>query len=282
MLDFATFKTDIAYKYPTYHSPTVVAPLPQIPITRIVAAAASAPLNNGFHLNHGPHLDHVNGAYNSMPTQSGPLPPTPAPSPPPTPPPNKPKKQQYQTDQNKPFVLPFSQANIGGGHYSTNKGRGKMTVPFSIDEAGKLYARNLRFSTELWQTWKLREEYLADETGVDIDGAVKSPDPSLTGPALNELTNRLDGLTISDDYPRTRPSLEEDSQIDDSRQDGLSMLYQLEAQIKAELKSLRYSNPSNLDNRDFRQAEKKLSQKIEDVKRLQRVEIVYVRKKASR
>lgn len=112
-------------------------------------------------------------------------PPTPAPSPPPSPAPalqgapsgppqqngfppsavgppggppvgGKPKKQQFQTDQTRPFPLPFAPANASRGR----------AVPRAIEEAGELYRRHLRVSTELWQAWKVREEFGNDELGL--------------------------------------------------------------------------------------------------------------------
>lgn len=86
-----------------------------------------------------------------------PQPPTPAPSPPPSP---KPKKQQYQTDQNRPFLFPFSKK----GRFGPNKNR---LVPFAIDEADRLYNRHIYVSLSLWQMWRTREECMAAESGLE-------------------------------------------------------------------------------------------------------------------
>ncbi|KAG8808488.1 Factor arrest protein 11, partial [Serendipita sp. 399] len=79
---------------------------------------------------------------------------TPAPSPPPSP---KPKKQQYQTDQTKPFVFPFSSMA-----YVSSR-----LVPFAIDEADQLYARHMHVSLALFQTWRTREDFILDESGLE-------------------------------------------------------------------------------------------------------------------
>ncbi|KAG8780115.1 Factor arrest protein 11, partial [Serendipita sp. 398] len=79
---------------------------------------------------------------------------TPAPSPPPSP---KPKKQQYQTDQTKPFVFPFSAAS-----YISSR-----LVPYAIDEADDLYAKHMHVSLALFQTWRTREDFILDESGLD-------------------------------------------------------------------------------------------------------------------
>lgn len=142
-------------------------------LDRISAAAAPIPVRPTFsyhiNANHDPALpSNIPGPPPAnWPHQ--PQPPTPAPSPPPTPPPiinqpippngqgppAKPKKQQFQTDQTRPFPLPFAPANAKRGR----------AVPRAIEEAGELYRRNLRISTELWQAWKVREEFRSDEMG---------------------------------------------------------------------------------------------------------------------
>jgi hypothetical protein len=153
--------------------------------------------------------------------------PTPAPSPPPSPAPKK--KQQFQTDQTRPFVLPFSLANA-------SRNGVKNTVPRAIQEAGELYKRSMRISTEVWQTWKLREEYIEDETGV--------------GRAAME---------------KERWFPEEAVEEDEEQMDSLKMLVRLEEKWNEQLKSL-----GNEKER------KVLREKIGDVKRLQRVELLYV------
>src|SRR6266550_99340 len=87
----------------------------------------------------------------STPFQSGPQPATPAPTPPPSP---KPKKQQYQTDQNRPFLFPFSKHN-------------SRHVPFAIDEADLLYNKHIHMSLALAQMWKTREDCMIAESGLD-------------------------------------------------------------------------------------------------------------------
>jgi len=81
------------------------------------------------------------------------MPPTPAPSPPPNL--GKTKKTQYQTDQSRPFVFPFS-----------SRSRAQKLVPFAIDEADRLYARHMHISASLYQMWRTREECILDESGL--------------------------------------------------------------------------------------------------------------------
>ncbi|KAK4058163.1 Factor arrest protein 11 [Microbotryomycetes sp. JL221] len=192
--DMQSFRNEIVSKYPSYQAPQI--PLIQ-DLERIAAAAAPLPVKPTFssriNPNHDPNsvynysvsgvgsgttIGTTNGGVGQHPFQPG----TPAPSPPPSPatqsttgtgiitgvgattgtgvPPPKPKKQQFQTDQSKPFVLPFAPSN------AAPKGTQPRSVPKSIAEAGQLYQQNIRISTELWQTFKLREEYIADETGI--------------------------------------------------------------------------------------------------------------------
>ncbi|KAM0793066.1 hypothetical protein ACM66B_000552 [Microbotryomycetes sp. NB124-2] len=166
--DLQAFRNEITSKYPSYQAPHI----PMIPdLERISAAAAPLPVKPIFSSRVNPNHDSsaysVSGPGGSMNGYAGQgtfgggvgIPGTPAPSPPPSPAP-KPKKQQYQTDQSKPFVLPFAPSNAGPRHGAPR------AVPASLAEAGDLYSRNMRISTELWQTWKLREEYMADESGI--------------------------------------------------------------------------------------------------------------------
>lgn len=278
-LDFATFKSEILSKYPTYEPPNIVAPIPQIPLDRIVAAAASAPLRHSYQLRSAGHSS--NGQDGSAPNTSvppAPMPATPAPSPPPSPPPMKPKKQQYQTDQSKPFVLPFSRANVGGGHYSAIKGKGKMTVPFSIDEAGKLYQKNFRISTELWQTWKLREEYLADETGFGSDHSKQQVEEDVQSQRINALARHFEATSLEESGHSSKSKMAAESQTPEKAadMDALSMLYQLETKFKSNLKAHKKSVPATEQGSEFNKRTRKLTQRVEDVKRLQRVELIYV------
>ncbi|GAA5980477.1 hypothetical protein JCM10908_001665 [Rhodotorula pacifica] len=187
--DILAFRNETLAKYPSYTPPASgsllplpapLAPLADSPemLDRISAAAAPIPVRPTFsyhiNANHDPSLPSNIPAPPPANWPGHQQPPTPAPSPPPTPPPiinqpippgghqvpgvgppAKPKKQQFQTDQTRPFPLPFAPANAKRGR----------AVPRAIEEAGELYRRNLRISTELWQAWKVREEFRSDEMG---------------------------------------------------------------------------------------------------------------------
>lgn len=102
---------------------------------------------------------------------------TPAPSPPPSPagPGGKGgKKQNYQTNQNFPFLYPplDDTSNTVGG-----KGNAELQdqlvgkrweggdVPASILEAGQLFASRMRMSRSIRQLWDVREKFIKYERG---------------------------------------------------------------------------------------------------------------------
>lgn len=103
---------------------------------------------------------------------------TPAPSPPPSPPVGGKagKKQNYQTNQNFPFMYPplDSTSNSAGG-----KGQAGLQeslvgrrwegsdIPKSILEAGALFAERMRMTRSMRQLWDERERFLKFERGWD-------------------------------------------------------------------------------------------------------------------
>ena len=92
---------------------------------------------------------------------------TPAPSPPPSPAGTKgAKKQNYQTNQNFPFLYPppNSSANSVWGKVEVG-GLDAVSVPESILEAGDLFQKRIRMTLAMRQLWKEREEFLRHERG---------------------------------------------------------------------------------------------------------------------
>ncbi|KAG0144411.1 hypothetical protein CROQUDRAFT_660084 [Cronartium quercuum f. sp. fusiforme G11] len=254
-MDFHTFRKEIVAKYPTYVSSDVS----EMCLGRIAAAAAPTPIrpNTMYHpanssIPHDPSV-HTKAHYNHN-LQPG----TPAPTPPPSPQ-QKPKKQQFQTDQTRPFVLPFSPANAkltSSGHPSL--------VPRSIDEAGELYRSHLRISTELWQTWKVREEFMADESGlarVEAAADAKSAKHKDRDP-VQGVTNRISTLSI-DPNPFDSNHVDTESSLPDS----LQMLVDLEAKIRCDVATANRLQDHSTSER--------LKQDVLDVQRLQRVELIY-------
>lgn len=146
-----------------------------------------------------------------------------------------------------------------------------MTVPFSIEEAGKLYKKNIRIPTELWQLWKLREEYLADETGVG------GKDTSESNSAEVGLARQLDAMSLEDSF-MSIDQRRKSTVAEEPKQDPLSLLYQMEGNLKQQKKDMLKASKTALpeDPQAHKKEIKALTQKIADVKKLQRVELIYV------
>ena len=175
-LDYHLFRQEITSKYPAYCPPpplvpieeennSILPPLPNHPSRQDsqenIRMAAGANANSaGRSIFHQPvHIA------------------TPAPSPPPSPagPGGKGgKKQNYQTNQNFPFLYPplDGTSNTVGG-----KGNAELQdqlvgtrwegsdVPASILEAGQLFASRMRMSRSIRQLWDVREKYIKYERG---------------------------------------------------------------------------------------------------------------------
>lgn len=92
---------------------------------------------------------------------------TPAPSPPPSPAGGKgAKKQNYQTNQNFPFLYPPPNSSASDVWGKVEVGQMDTTsVPESILEAGDLFQRRIRMTLSMRQLWKEREEFLRHERG---------------------------------------------------------------------------------------------------------------------
>lgn len=247
--DFQQFKSEFMSKYPTWNPPNVDVPFPEISLDQVAAASIPEPLKPLFPSYHDlQHEHHLEAEHEHQQQQRHPQahqqyqqPATPAPSPPQSPQ-MKPKKQQFQTDQHRPFVMP----------YTSQQSRQPMMVPRAIAEAGDLYAQHVRISTELWQTVKLREEMIADESGTSQAEADQLIEQSST---LHGLEGRMASLKLTG---RDRGSAIEDDEQDLA--DPLDMLQSLEQDLKREAKGKGKAG----------------MERIEDVRRLQRIELFYV------
>jgi hypothetical protein len=184
-LDIESFRQETSVKYPTFTpapqpapppEPPVVHPKPQIQTYRLAQAYSPIPVRHHYHHDdsesHHPsqhpnphtHPFHPQGPSGSY--RPNPQPATPAPSPPASP---KPKKQQYQTDQNRPFLFPFS---------SKSRYKDGKLVPFAIDEADKLFNKHMYVSAALWQMWKTRQDCMTAESGLEhMPGSEGTPEP---------------------------------------------------------------------------------------------------------
>ena len=173
-LDYHLFRQEITSKYPAYSPPQPLVPiepennsiLPPLPNhhSRQTSHDDLGTLRNGTT---------ASGSILNQPVHIA----TPAPSPPPSPagPGGKAgKKQNYQTNQNFPFLYPplDESSNTLGGKGSAelqDKLVGKRweggDVPASILEAGQLFASRMRMSRSLRQLWDVRERYIKEERG---------------------------------------------------------------------------------------------------------------------
>lgn len=172
-LDYHLFRQEIISKYPAYVPPpplipielennSILPPLPHHPTRSTVSnGVVPAPLglsNTGASIIHQPvHIA------------------TPAPSPPPSPPVGGKagKKQNYQTNQNFPFMYPplDSTSNSAGGKGTAGlqqiigrKWEGS-DIPASILEAGELFANRMRMTRAMRQLWEERERFMKFERG---------------------------------------------------------------------------------------------------------------------
>jgi hypothetical protein len=175
-LDYHLFRQEITSKYPAYNPP-----LPLIPL-ELEHKSMLPPVSNQPNRSHGSNgLGSGFGAPEANNSTSILHQPvhiaTPAPSPPPTPvgPGGKAgKKQNYQTNQNFPFLYPplDDTSNNIGGKGSTEiqdlmvgkKWEGS-DIPASIIEAGQLFASRMRMTRAMRQLWEERELFLKDERG---------------------------------------------------------------------------------------------------------------------
>ncbi|KAL8687618.1 MAG: hypothetical protein Q9218_006264, partial [Villophora microphyllina] len=177
-LDYHLFRQEITSKYPAYNPPpplipielennTILPPLPNHHSRRTSQESLIMP--------NGPNARDTPGSIFNQPVHIA----TPAPSPPPSPagPGGKGgKKQNYQTNQNFPFLYPPPDAatNIIGGKGNTELqdqliGRRweGSDVPASILEAGSLFASRMRMSRSIRQLWDVRERFIRHERGWD-------------------------------------------------------------------------------------------------------------------
>jgi N1221-like protein/Domain of unknown function (DUF3402) len=175
-LDYHLFRQEITSKYPAYNPPLPLVPfeiehksmLPPLPHHPSRANAVTGSVT-GL----GQADGNVSGSILHQPVHIA----TPAPSPPPSPvgPGGKAgKKQNYQTNQNFPFLYPpldDSSNNIGGK--GTTEFQDLMVgkkwegsdIPASIIEAGQLFASRMRMTRAMRQLWKERELFLKDDRG---------------------------------------------------------------------------------------------------------------------
>ncbi|KAM5342593.1 hypothetical protein ACJ41O_013559 [Fusarium nematophilum] len=192
-LDYHVFRQEITSKYPAY-----VPPQPAIPL-EAENTSLLPPLSNQVSRNNGangiiPAPPQVQSGGTSILDQPVHIA-TPAPSPPPSPNVSGKggKKQNYQTNQNFPFMYPPLDAtsNSAGGkgpaglqHALVGRKWEGSDIPASILEAGELFSTRVRMTRATRQLWEERERFLKFERGYDSD----DEDDDVEGLDLNELS----------------------------------------------------------------------------------------------
>ncbi|KAI0119451.1 N1221-domain-containing protein [Daldinia grandis] len=194
-LDYHVFRQEITSKYPAYVPPQPVIPL-EADNTSLLPPLPNHPTrNNGSNgiLPAPPGAQSGGASILHQPVHIA----TPAPSPPPSPAAGGKggKKQNYQTNQNFPFMYPPLDAtsNSAGGKGAAGlqdslvgrKWEGS-DVPASILEAGELFSKRVRMTRATRQLWEEREKFQKFERGWDpSDDDIEDLD--------------LDGLNLDDD-----------------------------------------------------------------------------------
>jgi hypothetical protein len=175
-LDYHVFRQEITSKYPAY-----IPPQPTISLeadnTSLLPPFSSHPTRNSVAngILPGPSNTQSGGAsILHQPVHIA----TPAPSPPPTPGVGGKlgKKQNYQTNQNFPFLYPpLDATSYGTGGkgdvafqdpIADRKWEGRE-IPASILEAGELFSNRVRMTRATRQLWEEREKFLKFERGWD-------------------------------------------------------------------------------------------------------------------
>ncbi|KAK5404427.1 Factor arrest protein 11 [Exophiala xenobiotica] len=196
-LDYHQFRQEMTSKYPAYNPPLPLIPLEVEQKTLLPPLAQQTRPESGIAVQAMPGAA-TKGSIFHQPVHIA----TPAPSPPPSPvgPGGKAgKKQNYQTNQNFPFLYPplDSSSNTIGGKGSTEiqdlmvgkKWEGS-DVPYSIIEAGELFASRMRMTRAMRQLWKQRDLFVKYERGWHAD---QSGPSNLTDEGATE-ESELDSL----------------------------------------------------------------------------------------
>ncbi|KAH6686720.1 hypothetical protein F5X68DRAFT_207789 [Plectosphaerella plurivora] len=176
-LDYHAFRQELTSKYPAYVPPQPLIPLEAENSTILPPPPSLPPKNAANGIIPGPPNSQSGGAsILHQPVHIA----TPAPSPPPSPAVGGKggKKQNYQTNQNFPFLYPPLDAtsNSAGGkggaglqHTLVGRKWEGSDIPASILEAGELFATRVRMNRATRQLWDEREKFMKSERGWDED-----------------------------------------------------------------------------------------------------------------
>lgn len=177
-LDYHVFRQEITSKYPAYVPPQPAIPLEAENTSILPPLTNQQPPSRNHHatgiLPPPPNAPGGGASILNQPVHIA----TPAPSPPPSPGAGGKagKKQNYQTNQNFPFMYPplDASSNSAGGKgmaalhdpMVTRRWEGS-DIPASILEAGELFSTRVRMTRSLRQLWDERERFLKNERGWD-------------------------------------------------------------------------------------------------------------------
>lgn len=180
-LDYHIFRQEITSKYPAYFPPAPLLPLDEGESNILPSLHPKEPRGSGTNGVVVLPAAASSGSILHQPVHIA----TPAPSPPPSPPVGGKagKKQNYQTNQNFPFLYPPLDSTSGsaGGKGAAGlhneligrKWEGRE-IPASILEAGELFAKRTKMTRAMRQLWDEREAFLKFERG--WDGAEEKDD----------------------------------------------------------------------------------------------------------
>ncbi|SPN98934.1 related to Protein required for hyphal anastomosis (HAM-2) [Cephalotrichum gorgonifer] len=175
-LDYHAFRQEITSKYPSYIPPPSRIPL-EAENTSLLPPLPNQSLKSGANVGVFPTPSNQQSGGGSILHQPVHIA-TPAPSPPPSPAIGGKggKKQNYQTNQNFPFLYPPLDAtsnSAGGkgeasfhGQFVTRKWEGS-DIPASILEAGEIFSKRVRMTRATRQLWEERETFLKFDRGWD-------------------------------------------------------------------------------------------------------------------
>jgi hypothetical protein len=198
-LDYHVFRQEITSKYPAYIPPQPLIPLEADQSTLLPPLPYHPTRTNGSNgiLPAPPNSQSGGASILHQPVHIA----TPAPSPPPSPGVGGKggKKQNYQTNQNFPFMYPPLDASSnsaggkgGAGQQDLLVGRKweGSDIPASILEAGELFSQRVRMSRAQKQLWDERERFLKFERGWE---------PSDNGDEdVDELDLLIEGLSLEE------------------------------------------------------------------------------------
>ncbi|KAL7274137.1 Factor arrest protein 11 [Rhizina undulata] len=178
-LDYHNFRQEIIQKYPAYNPPKPAFPFEMTSASFLPDITGSSspgrPGGHGDFFLGGKGRDSLSSILDK-PVHIA----TPAPSPPPSPGGlggKGGKKQNFQTNQNFPFLYPPVPSTAFGGksHCWWKESDGPIDyndgggVPASIQEAGDLFLSRIRVTTAMKQLWREREVFERYQRGWDTD-----------------------------------------------------------------------------------------------------------------